>query len=164
MEKKVLERLDELGITESMVIEHRDKGGRSAVIGTFRILMYRASCEETESSIVEQSMEESQDKKENFLALPAASLAGSLSRSIKSQRSDAAKLENSSSSSQRLESVGTPPSSIKEQPHQQSHESPGKNKLKYKLNFTILPNKKNAYLSEKRVAKKKKGSQTCIIL
>lgn len=163
MEIKVLARLEELGISESMVMEHRDKGGRSAIIGTYRILMYRASCEEAEAASaasVETSTEDNQEKNENNLAPPTISLAGSMSRSIKSHRSDSSKLD-ASSSSNRL--AATPPSSLKQQA-QLTQESPAKTKLKHKFNFTILPNKKSNFPSEKKTAKKKKGSQACTIL
>lgn len=42
LEKRVLVRLQEIGISESTLLEMRDgKGGRSPVIGTYRILMHR---------------------------------------------------------------------------------------------------------------------------
>lgn len=37
----MIERLGELGINQNMLEENRDKDGRSPIIGTYRILMYR---------------------------------------------------------------------------------------------------------------------------
>lgn len=37
----MIERLGELGISQNMLEENRDKDGRSPIIGTYRILMYR---------------------------------------------------------------------------------------------------------------------------
>jgi len=41
LEKRVVDRLGELGISQNMLEENRDKDGRSPIIGTYRILMYR---------------------------------------------------------------------------------------------------------------------------
>ncbi len=150
-----------------MVMEHREKGGRSAIIGTYRILMYRASCEEAEAASIERSTEE--NKPDQLLVPPNTSLAGSISKSIRSRSSAKSSRSNSpkpyfNSSTQPLSS--TPPSSSKQQT-QQALASPGKSKFKHKLNLSILPNKKTSSSSspsDKKSAKKKKGSQACTIL
>ena len=171
MEVKVLARLDELGISESMVMEHREKGGRSAIMGTYRILMYRASCEEEEVANMEKSTEENH-KQENQLLVPTNhSLAGSIAKSIKSRTSSAKSSRSNSpkpnSSSSPLTFNATPPTMSKHQTQQSPLASPGKAKFKHKLNLSILKNKQSSSTpspSDKKSAKKKKGSQACTIL
>ena len=171
MEVKVLARLDELGISESMVMEHREKGGRSAIMGTYRILMYRASCDEEEVANMEKSTEENH-KQENQLLVPTNhSLAGSIAKSIKSRTSSAKSSRSNSpkpnSSSSPLTFNATPPSMAKHQTQQSPLASPGKAKFKHKLNLSILKNKQSSSTpspSDKKSAKKKKGSQACTIL
>lgn len=170
MEIKVFARLEELGISESMVLEHRDKGGRSDIIGTYRILMYRASCDEANDS----SSEKQEETQENLLAPPTVSVAGSLSKSIKSalsvKSSRSEKSAKSSSpkpdrNSSSQPTTSTSPSTANPADQQQTPASPGKRKFKHKLNLSLLSNKnKNCSPNEKKILKKKKGSQACIIL
>ena len=171
-------RLDELGISESMITEHREKGGRSDVIGTYRILMYRASCEEVEADAASEKLEEEKHQ-ENLLAPPTVSLAGSLSKSIKSALSvKSSRSEKSARSSSPKVNRNSPspqppptlPSNAKEPDQQQTSASPGKRKFKHKLNMSILSKNKNnsaapaITVTETKTVKKKKGSQACTIL
>ena len=171
-------RLDELGISESMIMEHREKGGRSDVIGTYRILMYRASCEEAEADAASEKLEEEKHQ-ENLLAPPTVSLAGSISKSIKSalsvksSRSEKSARSSSPKVNRNSPSPQTPPtlpSNAKEPDQQQTSASPGKRKFKHKLNMSILSKNKNnsaapaITVTETKTVKKKKGSQECTIL
>ena len=54
LESRVVVRLSEIGISESMLMEHSQKGARSAVIGTYRILMHRMNTESTRLRCVAQ--------------------------------------------------------------------------------------------------------------
>lgn len=143
-----------------MVMDHRDKNGRSAIVGTYRVLMYRATCDEIEASKNESVNQQKQANQEQLL-VPVNNLLppsrGSSSKSFKSNKSES---PEPNSSNQRL---AMPPPSPKQQCQQQS--SPAKNKFKHKLSLTIKPNKKNMNTSsEKQSAKKRKVSQACIIL
>lgn len=163
MERNVIARLDELGITESMIMDHRDKGGRSAVIGSYRILMYRASCdEETATSNSEKAIEE-KEQKEHLLAPPTSPSNGSFTSSTKSNRSTTSKKSESSLTKQR---VPTPQPSVKQGQSTPPQASPNKPKLKEKLTLTLLPGKKGEplILKDKKSNKKKKVSQACTIL
>ena len=51
LETRVLERLGELGISKTMLEENRDKDGRSPIIGTYRILMYRMGTDNPEMEL-----------------------------------------------------------------------------------------------------------------
>lgn len=137
MEVKVFARLEELGITEEMTWQHRDKGGRSAIIGTYRILMYRmAADEETEAA------EARTKKTEKCSPLHQPSLSPSAD--------DSAVTTNESHGASVREHDPPVASPTASSPTRDS-------KLRHKFNFSFLPRKK-------RTKGREKGSRTCVIL
>ena len=114
LEKKVYGRLDELGISELMVWQNGDKGGRSAVIGTYRILMYRMSLDAEVEAAANARTKSAVESTRSFVA-----------------DADSGVNSNESGSA----------ASDHQQPH--AEVSPSREiKFKHKLNFAILGNKK----------------------
>lgn len=162
-------RLEELGISESMLMEHREKGGRSAVIGTYRILMYRATCDECDEAVatLKQSME--------TLAMPTCDSKVSSRKSIKSTKSTRSTKSNKSVEPPTSEEgkQSTDEEKQSESAHMSSSSPSHKSKLKHKLRFSLrkgsTKKKPNAAASSgspslKPAKKKRDGSNMCTIL
>jgi len=135
METKVLSRLEELGITEEMLWQNRDKGGRSAIVGTYRILMYR-SCIEEEA---EKAVAEVKKQKETH------SNGDITSEAVRSNSPEALIVHNQKPNKETLSSSSPTTSPVRD------------TKFRHKLNLTFGRNK-----TKKKSTKK--GSRTCVIL
>lgn len=171
MEVKIYSRMEELGITESMIWDQRDKGGRSAVIGTYRILMYRAYADQVENNNNTSDTE----KQQNSLQLPATESQASSSKSVRSNKSSRSKKSSiiSSAPPSRRPSTSVPPTTLDDNNSEQEPmttmltvpTSPTKSKFKHKFNLSLLGSKKvKGNPKDKSSKKKMKVSKTCVIL
>ncbi|XP_066995542.2 serine/threonine-protein kinase NIM1 isoform X2 [Anabrus simplex] len=76
LEKQALEKLSELGITEDILAEHLDRGARSAVIGTYRIIIHRLQRQDSLASEIEALVLTDMENNDSSSTLRSANASG----------------------------------------------------------------------------------------